>query len=152
VATDKRLVIVGDAPYSTEYKKKLTALAAQDPRVLLPGFIYGDGYRELQSHAYCYVQATEVGVTHPALIEAMGAGNCVIANGTPENVEVLSGCGLIYRKNDVSDLAQKLAQALGDPALVAATGRRAVERIARDYSWDEVTRKYEQLFYRVLES
>jgi len=36
------------------------------------GAIYGIGYRELQSHAFAYIQATEVGGTHPALIEAMG--------------------------------------------------------------------------------
>jgi glycosyltransferase involved in cell wall biosynthesis len=150
VRTDKRLVIVGDAPYASEYKKSLEERAARDPRVLLPGFIYGQGYHELQSNAFCYVQATEVGGTHPALIEAMGAGNCVLGNGTPENIEVLEGCGLIYRKNDVDDLAAKLQQAMGDEPLVRDLGARARARIERDYSWEKITRQYHDLFVRLV--
>ena len=48
------------------------------------------------------MQATEVGGTHPALIEAMGYGNCVLAYGTPENREVLGDGGIIYES--VEDL------------------------------------------------
>jgi glycosyltransferase involved in cell wall biosynthesis len=146
VRTTKRLVVVGDAPYASEYKAALHERAAGDPRVLLPGFVYGDGYHELQSNAYGYVQATEVGGTHPALIEAMGAGNCVIGNGTPENIEVLSGCGLIYRKNDVADLTAKLQQIVDDEALARDLGARARARIARDYDWETVARRYLELF------
>ncbi len=152
VRTDKRLVIVGDAPYSSAYKARLAEMAARDARVLLPGFIYGEGYRELQSHAYCYVQATEVGGTHPALLEAMGAGNCVIANRTPENLEVLGGCGLTYRKNDAEDLARQLTRVLEDPALLSDLGRRAMERVRLEYRWDEITRKYETLFLRLVDA
>ncbi len=80
VKTEKKLVIVGDAPYAAAYKNYLRRAAREDGRIIFTGFIFGRGYRELQSHAYCYVQATEVGGTHPALIEAMSFGNCVIAN------------------------------------------------------------------------
>src|SRR6185369_11008618 len=52
--------------------------AGADPRILFPGAIYGEGYRELLSHALAYIHATEVGVTHPALVEAMGYGNCIL--------------------------------------------------------------------------
>ena len=57
----------------------------------MTGAIYGEGYRDLQRGALAYIQATSVGGTHPALIEAMGAGNLVLAFGTPENVEVTAG-------------------------------------------------------------
>ena len=46
----------------------------EDPRIVIPGAIYGQGYHELQSHCFAYIHATEVGGTHPALIEAMGRG------------------------------------------------------------------------------
>ena len=72
VRTDKKLLIVGDAPYAHAYISKLKSTT--DPRIQFPGAIYGQGYRELQSHAFCYIHATEVGGTHPALIEAMGCG------------------------------------------------------------------------------
>src|SRR3954454_11149689 len=96
VPGDTPLLIVGDAPYAPEFKAHLSELAAADPRVRLTGAIYGDGYRDLQRAAMAYVQATSVGGTHPALIEAMGAGNLVLAFGTPENREVLAGTGLLF--------------------------------------------------------
>jgi glycosyltransferase involved in cell wall biosynthesis len=64
------LVVVGDAPYAPKYIARVRAAA--DPRVLFPGAIYGDGYRQLLSHAAVYIQATEIGGTHPALVEACG--------------------------------------------------------------------------------
>ena len=72
VTTGLPLVIVGDAPYAGEYIDRLRSSA--DPRVRFLGAVYGDGYRVLQSNAAVYVQATEVGGTHPALVEAMGHG------------------------------------------------------------------------------
>ena len=63
----------------------------------------------LQSYARIYIQATEVGGTHPALVEAMGFANCVIFNSTPENLEVLSGTGIAYSFNDINDLKNKVA-------------------------------------------
>jgi glycosyltransferase involved in cell wall biosynthesis len=147
VRTTRRLVIVGDAPYSAAYIRRLKQ--SRDARVLFTGGVYGQGYWELQSHAYCYVHATEVGGTHPALIEAMGAGNCVIANGTPENIEVVSGAGLIYRMNDADDLARQLGAVLADPALVASQREAAQARVAREYSWDAVTDAYESLLLRL---
>ena len=81
-----KLVMVGDAPYAKRYISKLKEIA--DPRVLFTGYVFGESYRELMSHAYCYVHATEVGGTHPALVEAMGMSRGVLVADTPENREV----------------------------------------------------------------
>jgi len=70
VASNRKLVIVGDAPYAGEYIHRLKATT--DPRVIFTGTVFGTGYHQLQAGAYCYVQATEVGGSHPALVEAMG--------------------------------------------------------------------------------
>src|SRR6185503_10620370 len=80
------LVMVGDAPYASRFIASFRD--GTDPRVRFPGAVYGDGYRELLAHAWVYVHATEVGGTHPALVEAMGYGNCVVVHDTPENREV----------------------------------------------------------------
>jgi glycosyltransferase involved in cell wall biosynthesis len=142
VKTDKPLLIVGDAPYAQKYIKQLKA--TRDPRIRFPGAIYGAGYRELQSHAYVYIQATEVGGTHPALIEAMGAGSCVIAKNTPENREVLSDCGLFF--DDAVTLGPRIEQTLSDPVLVEDKRSKARARAKARYSWDAVTDAYEKLF------
>src|SRR5438034_272281 len=142
VETPKKLLIVGDAPYARAYIERLKS--TRDPRIRFTGAIYGIGYRELQSHAFAYIQATEVGGTHPALIEAMGASNCVIAKGTPENREVLGACGLFF--NDAAGLAPEIERTLTDAALVVGLRSKALERAKARYSWDAVTDAYEKLF------
>lgn len=148
--TAMQLVIVGDAPYASEYKAGLLELAAGDPRIVFTGYVFGDGYREFQSHAACCVQAGDVGGTPPALVEAMGLGNCVIANGTPEKLEVVGDAALVYRLNDVEDLRAQLARVLADPALRMEYGRRAAARVRECYSWDRITDQYEALFRRLV--
>ncbi len=70
VRTAYRLLIVGDAPYAHDYINDLKARARGDKRIVFTGFVFGQDYRALQQNAYCYVHATEVGGTHPALLEA----------------------------------------------------------------------------------
>ena len=42
------------------------------------------------------MHATEVGGTHPALVEAMGFGNCMLVHDVPENREVVGDAGLFF--------------------------------------------------------
>ena len=149
IDTDKKLVIVGDAPYATKYKAYLKNLAKSDPRIIFTGFVFGESYKELQSNAYCYIHATEVGGTHPALIEAMGFGNCVIANGTPENIEVVGKAGIIYKKNDIEDLREKIEYVIRNPEVIRMSGEKARKRIKANYSWDAVADEYEDLFLKL---
>jgi glycosyltransferase involved in cell wall biosynthesis len=143
IATGKRLLIVGDAPHAQEYIQRLKT--TPDVRIQFPGGIYGTGYRELQSNAYAYIHATEVGGTHPALIEAMGAGNCVLVFDTPENREVVADCGLFF--SDQATLADQLRSVLQRPDLVKSLGARAQARARAHYSWDAITDQYEALFH-----
>lgn len=150
VQTEKKLVIVGDAPYSSNYKKSLFDLARNDGRVIFTGYVFGNGYKELQSNAFCYIHAGEVGGTPPALVEAMGFGNGVLVNDTPENREVVGDSGIIYLKNNVDDLRAKLQKMLDNPGLIEDYGAKARLRIQRHYSWETVTDKYEELFQQML--
>lgn len=146
VAGDHPLLIVGDAPYASEYKARLRRAAEGDPRVRLVGAIYGEGYADLQRAALAYIQATSVGGTHPALIEAMAAGNLVLAFATPENLEVTSGTALTFGNAD--ELATHLSRISQDPTSEEFQRLReaALKRAVRCYSWDAVTRQYNDLF------
>ena len=73
----------------------------RDPRIVMPGAIYGEGYRELGSHCFAYIHATEVGGTHPALIEAMGRGALVLYRNTPENAEVAGDAGIPFEPDEL---------------------------------------------------
>jgi glycosyltransferase involved in cell wall biosynthesis len=144
------LIIVGDAPYASDYKASLEAASVQTAGVMLAGYVFGDGYVELQSNAMVYVQATEVGGTHPALVEAMGRGATVIANDVPEHREVLDDAGLYYAKNSPEDLARLFRELAASPERRSRLGEAAAARARELYSWDHVTEEYERLFARLL--
>ena len=146
VPGDVSLLIVGDAPYADEYKAMVARLAAADPRVRLVGARYGEAYTDLQRAAMAYVQATSVGGTHPALIEAMAAGNLVLAYDTPENREVTAGTALMF--TDDESLAAALAQVVETPDASEWREFRAAARAraAAAYSWSAVADAYEALF------
>ncbi len=143
--TDLRCVIVGDAPYAAAYIRSLRATS--DPRVIFTGYLFGEGYRELLSNAYCFVETSEVGGTHPALLEAMAAGSCVVVNDTPENLETTGDAGFSYPgEMGAAGLRTVLESLLKDPALTAQHGARGLERVRARYSWAAVTDAYERLF------
>jgi len=144
VRTAYRLIIVGDAPYARSYINDLKARARGDKRIGFTGFVFGQDYRALQQNAYCYVHATEVGGTHPALLEAMGYGNCVLTLATPENIEVVGDAGIPYA--DELDLTEKLQRVLRDGSLVQSYRNRAQMRVQKYYDWERVVDEYEQLF------
>ena len=136
VATGKKLVLVGDAPYAADYIRRVRD--TRDTRVVMPGAIYGQGYHELQSHCFAYIHATEVGGTHPALIEAMGRGALIFYLDTPENAEVAGGAGVPFtHRNLTVQIARALGMARGGKRPAAAA--RAAERVRERYSWDAVT-------------
>lgn len=144
VSGEVPLVMVGGAPYARRFIGEIEKAA--DDRVLFPGFVYGRGYRELLSNALAYVHATEVGGTHPALVEAMGCGNCVVVNDVPENREVVAETGLYFSAHRPETLAAALEKILAEPDHRRQMSRRAGERARKLFNWDRVTDQYETLF------
>jgi len=148
VSTDKKLVIVGDDPWEKEYVRSLKSTA--DSRIVFTGAVYGDGYAQLQQHAYLFVLPDEVGGTHPALVEAMGYGNCVLVNDTCSNLEVVSDSGFHYLGADGDrDLHRKMQRLIDDLELVSAYRTRARERAETYYRWDDVVKQHANA-YRLL--
>jgi glycosyltransferase involved in cell wall biosynthesis len=145
VGTALKLALIGDAPYAAEYITKVRSTT--DPRVVMPGAVYGVGYQELGSHCFAYIHATEVGGTHPALIEAMGRGALTLYLDTPENAEVAGGAGLPFTHDN---LMQVICAVLDMPEAEREEWReKAMERVRTRYSWDRVTDAYEDLLTRL---
>jgi glycosyltransferase involved in cell wall biosynthesis len=145
-----KLAIVGGAPYANDYIQQVWRSA--DPRVVFPGYVFGRGYWELQRHAYLFCAPTEVGGTHPVILEAMAAGNCVLVNDHPPNAETVGDAGIYFSgQAGVDDLSRQLGRLLDDPELVASYRSRALRR-ARQYSWEAITDEYEQLLKQVCDA
>ncbi len=142
-----KLVVVGGAPYASEYITRVRRAA--DPRVIFPGYVFGPGYWELQQNAYLFCAPTEVGGTHPVILESLAAGNCVLVNDYRPNAETVGDAGVYFSGEEgVPDLARKLERLLDEPETVQDFRAKALHRAER-YSWDAVASAYEQLLEEV---
>ncbi len=145
VGGDVPLVLVGGAPYAHGLIRRVRRLAFEDPRVVLAGPVYGEEYRQLLFHARAYVHATEVGGTHPALVEAMGAGRVIFFLDNMPNREVAGGVGVPFTFADGGGLTAALAGFLAAPERFAGLGAAARDRVAERYRWDDVAAAYERV-------
>lgn len=148
IRSDWPLVMVGDNPYDTGYIERLKSLG--DDRVRFTGAIYGEGYWALQKHAGIFVFACEIGGVHPALIEAMAAGNPVLYLDTPENVETAGNAALRYGKSE-PELTAQLQALLDDSSTRQQLAIRAKERADALYRWDAIANKYQKVFTTLLD-
>jgi glycosyltransferase involved in cell wall biosynthesis len=147
--TNKKLVIVGHDPWEKDYVSSLKS--THDPRIIFTGGVYGTGYVQLQRNSYLFVLPDEVGGTHPALVEAMGFGNCVLVNDTPSNLEVISDAGFSYRGCEAAqDLRRQLQTLLDNPHLVDEFRLKAESRARANYSWKRVVQDHVRLYTHVL--
>jgi len=123
----RKLVMLGDAPYAEKLRKKLQEFAGE--RILMPGAIYGEGYRELLFNCRLYIHATEVGG---------------LVLDTPENREVAGETASFFRfeKGGFSDA---LVYLLENESKLARSGSEAAGRAGQLYTWDAVSRSYEEL-------
>jgi glycosyltransferase involved in cell wall biosynthesis len=147
IETDWPLVLVGGNPYNEPYVRHLKSIA--DPRVIFTGPVYGERYWQLQKNAALYVCASEIGGTHPGLIEAMAAQNAVLYCNTPENREVVGECGIPFELQ-VEDLAKKMGYALQDTELRTTLGAQSQKRVETIYGWERIAAQYENLMHQAL--
>lgn len=148
---DVKLAIVGDAPYSEDYKRSLRDLA--DERVVFTGYAFGEAYRELSRHCLFFVLPSGIDGTRPVLLDQMGFGNCVLVRDSAANREVIADAGATFAsEREFESLQAMLKQLISNPRLVDEYRRRAVARVREAYDWERITDEYETLFQRLVAS
>ena len=144
------LVVVGDGRYADRYVDELHA--AGDERVRFPGAIYGPGYGELVHRAGLVCVPTEVGGTHPVIVEAMAAGAPLLVSDHEPNLEVVGDAAAVFPLGGGwSALARQLGELIDDDARRASLGVRAKARATARYSWDRCVEQYLAVFRAVIE-
>lgn len=144
--TRRVLAIAGDANYRSQFIDDLKANAGDRVRFL--GHVDNvDHVKELHCNCFAYIHGHMMGGTNPALLKALGFGNCILAHDNPFNVEVLGGYGVVFK--DADDLADKIKCLEAHPEAAEQYRKRAPERIRTVYNWDQVVDQYEELFYQL---
>jgi glycosyltransferase involved in cell wall biosynthesis len=138
-----RLVVLGKfMPDRMPYHAAVMAAASEE--VMFPGAIYDPAIvHALRIHSLLYVHGHRVGGTNPSLLEAMGAGNAVLAHDNPFNRWV-AGEGAEYF-DDTRSCGDALDRLLGDASRRAAMSRRSLDRVLDTFAWSDVLSAYESL-------
>ncbi|KOX42895.1 glycosyl transferase [Streptomyces purpurogeneiscleroticus] len=144
-ARGMRLVVLGTLNVGNPYHRAVEDAAS--PEVLFPGAIYEpEQVQALRVHARAYLHGHTVGGTNPSLVEALWAGNAVIAHDNPFNRGTAGDDQFYFSDRD--SCAAAIAHVLADEAAVAAA-RKAARRRAERFRWDDVLASYEDTLRRV---
>jgi glycosyltransferase involved in cell wall biosynthesis len=140
-----RLVVLGTLKVGNAYHRAVENAAGLE--VLMPGAIYEpEMVQSLRVHARAYLHGHTVGGTNPSLVEALWAGNAVIAHDNPFN-RGTAGDGQFYF-TDGDSCAAAIERVLTDEGAVAAA-RAAARAQAERFRWDDVLAAYEDELRRV---
>ena len=152
VATGLRLVIVGGSSFTDTYEARLKELAAADPRVVLPGYVYGPELASLYSGAALYVQPSLLEGLPLTVLEAMSHDLPILLSDIPAHLEILPKArpgGRLFPAGNITALAEELVGALAatpaDRRAAAVAGMAIRDR----YSWDSVTDLTARLYHEV---
>jgi glycosyltransferase involved in cell wall biosynthesis len=141
------LAVLGNYEQGNGYHQAVKAAASNEVRFL--GAIYDKPVvQALRFHSAAYIHGHQVGGTNPSLVEAMGAGNPIVAHDNRFNRWV-AGDGAAYFTcaNSVSDRVDELLSSdtqLGDLRL------RGQAQFNSGYMWADVLNQYEVLLERYL--
>ena len=138
-----RLVVLGSlSPETNDYHKKVVEAASEE--VAMPGAIYDRRtVSALRFFALAYCHGHTVGGTNPSLVEALGAGNVVIAHDNRFNRWVTDNSQLYFRNAD--DIEYYLDQVLGNASEMQKFAEMARAVHSERYTWEAVHRAYENL-------
>lgn len=146
----KKLVIVGDVPYSDEYANNVKEI--NNERLIFTGYITNQNeLAELYHNSFVYFHGHEYGGTNPALLQALANGCAVCALDTVFNREMLADgeYGVFFNK-ELNNLAEKIEMFENEDILVNEYKIKSRERIKKNYLWEKITNQYIELFNNLL--
>jgi glycosyltransferase involved in cell wall biosynthesis len=136
------LVVLGNYRDTEAYHRAVKSAASQEVRFV--GAIYDKSVvQALRFHSAAYVHGHQVGGTNPSLVEALGAGNAVIAHDNRFNRWVL-GEGALYF-DGADGFAACLATFVSAPEQQMRMRAQGQQRFTEDFTWPHVLAQYERL-------
>jgi len=146
--TDAQLVMAGASSYCDEYSRELREHAGENIRML--DWVSGETLDELLTNAMLFVLPSDLEGLSLALLDAMGAGLCVVTSDVPENREVVDGAGFTFQRGSAADLADRLRFLIANPAMREAAGKAAKKRIREQYQWQKIADDIEKAYFDMM--
>ena len=143
-----KLAILGTyAPDDDAYHRLVIESASDEVVFLGPIFDKAD-LEALRFHSVAYLHGHTVGGTNPSLVEAMAAGNPVIAHDNPYNRWVAEDAAVYF--STAEQVSECLDEILASPTRLNQMSAASRKRHAAEFTNDAVAGQYEQLLLRYL--
>ena len=146
--TDVKLVMAGASSYCDDYSRRLRTHATDGVKML--DWVSGEALDELLTNAMVFVLPSDLEGLSLALLDAMGAGLCVLSSDVAENREAVEDAGFTFRRGDVEDLADRLRFLIANPAVREAAGQAAKRRIREHYLWTQIAVEVERVYFQMM--
>ena len=142
-----RLAVLGTLSRDDAYHRQVLDAASDEVSFL--GAVYDAAtVQSLRLHSALYLHGHTVGGTNPSLVEALGAGNAVLAQDNPYNRWVARDAAVYF--HDADDVDARLTELLADRARLTELGHAARRRHAEEFTWEHVAGQYEELLLSLL--
>jgi glycosyltransferase involved in cell wall biosynthesis len=143
-----KLALVGEYTPSQDPYHHLVAEAASDEVIFLGSIFDKEELEALRFHSVAYLHGHTVGGTNPSLVEAMAAGNPVIAHDNRYNRWVAQDAAVYFLTEN--DISQRLDDILESPDRLDQMRKASRRRHSAEFTWEHVAGQYEQLLLRFL--
>lgn len=150
---EHRLVIAGGSSFTDDYVQSLHDLAATDPRVVLPGYVYGNVLDELYSNAAAFVLPSALEGLPLTLLEAASYGAPIVVSDIPPHLEVVGAEGpghRVFPSGSAEGLTVALRRSLAGGGPEREGAERLGARVLANYRWEAVTDATEALYRRLV--
>lgn len=138
-----KLLVLGNYDEANAYHRAVKEVASDE--VVFPGAIYDiEVVSALRFFARCYVHGHQVGGTNPSLVEALGAGNAILAHNNPFNQWVAKDAALYF--NGAEEIAGLFDRIGLDENLVDGLCVQSTENFTTNFQWNDILKQYEELF------
>lgn len=142
------LLVLGHYAADNVYQRQVMEAASDE--VIFAGAVYDKRILSaLRYYCRLYIHGHQVGGTNPSLVEALGAGNAVLAHDNRFNRWVAGEEGAAYF-SDEDSLDQRLQTALYDDVALLRGQRASRKRHLEMFTWERVLGEYETLLLKHL--
>ena len=148
IQTPVKLVLAGGSSYSDSYTRELRNRQNENIRFL--DWVSGDVLDESLTNATLFVLPSDIEGLSLALLDAMGAGVCVLTSDIAENCELVEGAGFTFKRGDVNDLERMLRWLISDSSARSTAADKAQQRVREHYLWPGIAVEVERAYWRIM--
>ena len=142
-----QLVVLGNYHDDNAYHRAVKDAASNEVRFV--GAIYNKAVvQALRFHSTAYVHGHQVGGTNPSLVEALGAGNAVIAHDNRFNRWVAKEAAVYF--DGAGAFSACMDDLLSNPEKLRAMSIKSRERFQEAFTWPDILAQYESLLTQYL--